>query len=209
MESLTDKLRLLKKVITEGDLSRAIPEIQAIPYGHLNDSITVLMSNGINIKSWIHIKLLAYSPEELERRIVLAKEQGITDKIKKNPLYLMNSSVFAVKRTKDSADERKTAFSPMDPALSANGGQTIDTARFDKLQTMTSCVNGVFELLADESVSKEGVFTNLEKNILSGDYPNDMDLLFHTITDGKGYSEDTLGKIKEAVQVVLKNIKER
>ena len=60
-----------------------------------------------------------------------------------------------------------------------------------------------------ESISKKDVFPNLERNILSGEYLNDEDLLFHTITNGKGYSEDTLGKVKEAIQEVLKNIKER
>lgn len=206
---LVDKLRQIKRVIPEADLSKVMPIIMAMNHEDLKDSVDVIDSSEVKLKSYLHVKILALDSEELKRRIDFAIEHGIIDKVKKYPLYILNKSVFAVKRTESSADEKKVEFSPMDPSLSANGGRTIDTARFDKLQTMTTCVNGVFEMLADENISKENVFPNLERNILSGEYLNDGDLLFHTITDGKGYSEDKLGKVKEAVQEVLKNIKER
>ena len=118
------------------------------------------------------------------------------------------SHINAAKRESAPAEEKKVEVSSAKTILTVDDGQTMDTAHFERFQSLSNCVNGIFELLVGSNLSKDGVYANLEK-LVTKDYPNDDEVLFEALTFEKGYSEETLGQVKEAIQEVLKNNRKR
>ena len=208
--SLTDKLRTFKFGKKERENTyKFTPTLQAISYNELTGVQNIMKEYGIAMERPSHIKIAALGSKVVAERLAYANKDSILmSKITRNPLYLLNASVFAAKRESAPAEEKKVEVSSAKTILTVEDGQTMDTAHFERFPSLSNCVNGIFELLVGSNLSKDGVFANLEK-LVTKDYPNDDEVLFEALTFEKGYSEETLGQVKEAIQEVLKNNRKR
>ena len=208
--SLTDKLRTFDKFGKKEreNTYKFTPTLQAISYNELTGVQNIMKEYGIAMERPSHIKIAALGSKVVAERLAYAKESELMDKITRNPLYLLNASVFAAKRESAPAEEKKVEVDSAKAILTVDDGQMMDMAHFDRYQKLSDCANEVFALLATKNLSKEGVFANLEK-LVTKDYPNDEEVLLNALSFDKNYSEDVLGEMKEAIQEVLKNKKER
>lgn len=131
-ESITNKLTLLKDIDekSKAQLYKVFPTLSVISYEDLKQNISMLSENGIVIKKSSQVKICAQKPSDLKERIELIKSNGEFEKIIKDPLLILDSSLIKKSELKEieiPKDEEKI------PDITSSIVDTVPTSDLNEL----------------------------------------------------------------------------
>ena len=180
-----------------------IPTLTLVSVTDILNIQNLLLKSGIEIHRCSQFRLCTIPLEELNRRLLYAKEHNLMERIVKDPNLLTNKGIFNERKSSQSEANKEEPQNDIEQILMNEQTIDLNDETFQRYQILSDCVNHIIESIDTKSLTKDSsIYDNLVK-LITNNIESDREVLYNALTFNKNYPAGILTKILNAVDEVL------